>query len=79
MENYKLIRTTLDGYGKEQENFKSSSSVEHWLKNAKKDEKIGSNVTITFEYNSKTKKVKMQKYSSINFKNNEIVNIYIKK
>ena len=79
MKNYQLVKTTLSGYGKEIENFKGPSSVDYWLKMAKKDEKVGSNVTITFEYDSKNKKTVMKKYSAVNFKNNEITNIYIKK
>lgn len=79
MKNYKLIKTNLSGFNQSTENFESPSSVDYWLKVAKKDEKIGSNVTITFEYDSKSKKTVMKKYSAINFKNNEITNIYIKK
>ena len=77
--NYLLIKSTIDNRFKEYENIFKPSSVDFWLKMARKDESFGSSVSIIFEYDSNLKQVIMTKYESICFKDNSKITIRLQK
>lgn len=64
---YEFIEITKEGF-RHFERSKFSSSVDYWLKVAKKEEKNGCYVTMEFDYYSDIGEVCMIKYSSYNRK-----------
>lgn len=77
--SYLLIRSTIDNDFKKYEKMLKPSSVDFWLKMARKDESFGSSVSIIFEYDSNLKQVIMTKYEAICFSDNSKIVIRLQK